>query len=85
MLGVNARLWAMLVVLAVLVGGAALAFAAPDGFIVSGPLTATDQEAQEGYFAVGAEFAVVTKLGSPVHDDLTRLVGRAVVVVVESK
>lgn len=76
--------WLLLILSAVLVG-AALGLAAPEGFSVRCPLTATDQEAQEGYFNCGRELAVVTKPGSPVHDDLQRLVGRDVVVIVESR
>lgn len=76
--------WAVLVALAVCVG-AALAFAAPEGFEVTCPLTAIEQEAQEGYFNCGRELAIVTKPGGPIHDDLTRMLGREVVVIVETK
>lgn len=71
-------------VLALLLGVTVFA-SAGDGFIVRGLMTSTDQEAQEGYFAVGAELAIVTKPGSPIHDDLKRMVGKNVVIVVEAR
>ena len=83
MMGVTARWWLLLIVLT-LFAGAAFVYGEPEGFSVSCPLTATDQEAQEGYFNCGSELMVATKPGSPVHDDLLRMRGRDVVVVVEA-
>jgi len=71
-------------VFGVLLVYAAMASAA-DGFLVRGPLSATDQESQEGYYAIGKELFLVTKPGSPIHDDLKRMVGKNVVVVVEAR
>lgn len=48
------------------------------GFHVTGKLGATDQEAQEGYFALGKELMIVTKPNSPVHDTLRGMVGSEV-------
>lgn len=45
------------------------------GIHVTGTLSATDVEAREGYFALGRELSIVTKPGSPIHDDLQAMVG----------
>lgn len=49
--------------------------AAKPGFHITGKLDCTEQEAQEGYFAVGKDFAVVARPNSPVHDDLLMMRG----------
>lgn len=66
-------------------GWNALLAAEPIGFSVRGVLSATDQEAQEGYFAIGTELYVVTTPKSPVIDDLKAMVGRTVLVIVEAR
>ena len=84
MLGVTARWWLLLIVLT-LFAGAAFVYGEPVGFSVRGLMTATDQEAQEGYFAVGQELMIVTKPGSPIHDDLKAMTGADVTVVVTTR
>ena len=64
---------------------AAMAYGEAQGFPVRCILTATDQEALEGYYACGNELTIVTKPGSPVHDDLQRMLGHVVTVVVETR
>lgn len=82
-MNINQRWWLALYVIAFLVG--ALLYAEPQGFPVRCPLTATNQEAQEGYFNCGSEIMIATKPGSPVHDDLQRMLGHDVIVVVEAR
>ena len=60
-----------------------LAAAAQEGFTVSGRLGATDQEAQEGYFAVDQQTMIVVKPGSELHAYLKGKVGRRVRITVE--
>lgn len=48
------------------------------GIHVTGRLDATEQEAQEGYFALGRELMIVTKPDSPIHDDLRSMIGATV-------
>ena len=67
--------------LAVLVMG--LAAAAQDGFSVGGRLGATDQEAQEGYFAVDNQTMIVVKPGSQLHAYLKSKVGQRVRITIE--
>ena len=55
------------------------------GFSVSCPLSATDQEAQEAYFNCGRELTIVTKPGSPIHDALKAMRGADVTVVVTTR
>ena len=67
---------------------AALLFAlgqAYDGTEFQGELRATDQEAEEGYFAVGSETMVVAKPGSALHRWLRGHVGQRVVVTPQSE
>lgn len=75
--------WALLIIIMLLL--CAGVYGAARGFVITGPITATDQEAQEGYFHVGSEFMVITKPNSPIHDDLKAMIGRDVVVAVEAK
>ncbi len=56
---------------------------AEDGFTVGGRLSATDQEAQEGYFAIDQETMVVVKPRSPFHNYLKSKVGQRVRITVE--
>jgi hypothetical protein len=60
-----------------------LAWAAQEGFTVSGRLGATDQEAQEGYFAIDSQTMIVVKPGSQLHDYLKSKVGRRVRVTIQ--
>jgi hypothetical protein len=57
--------------------------AAQEGFTVSGRLGATDQEAQEGYFAIDQQTMIVVKPGSELHAYLKGKVGRRVRITVE--
>ena len=76
------RRFAVLVAfLAVLLMG--LAVAAQEGFSVSGRLGATDQEAQEGYFAVDNQTMIVVKPGSELHAYLKSKVGQRVRITIE--
>jgi hypothetical protein len=60
-----------------------LAAAAQEGFSVSGRLGATDQEAQEGYFAVDNQTMIVVKPGSQLHGYLKSKVGQRVRITIE--
>ena len=76
------RRFAVLVtLLAVLLTG--LVVAAQEGFSVSGRLGATDQEAQEGYFAVDNQTMIVVKPGSELHGYLKSKVGQRVRITIE--
>lgn len=57
--------------------------AAQEGLSVSGRLGATDQEAQEGYFAIDQQTMIVVKPGSDLHNYLKGKVGRRVRITVE--
>ena len=59
------------------------ALAAQQRFSVSGRLGATDQEAQEGYFAVDNQTMIVVKPGSDLHSYLRARVGQRVRVTIE--
>lgn len=60
-----------------------LAFAAQQGFTVTGRLGATDQEAQEGYFAIDNQTMIVVKPGSDLHGYLRTKVGQRIRVTIE--
>ena len=60
-----------------------LAVAAQEGFSMSGRLGATDQEAQEGYFAVDNQTMIVVKPGSQLHAYLKSKVGQRVRITIE--
>ena len=74
-----------LVVLVAMVGFLVmgLVVAAQEGFTVSGRLGATDQEAQEGYFAIDQQTMIVVKPGSELHAYLKGKVGQRVRITVE--
>ena len=61
-----------------------LALAAQQGFTVTGKLGATDQEAQEGYFAIDNQTMIVVKPGSELHGYLRARVGQRVRVTIET-
>ena len=70
-------------ILALLVAGSGLALAAQQGFSLSGRIGATDQEAQEGYFAIDNQTMIVVKPGSDMHTYLRARVGQRVRVTIE--
>jgi hypothetical protein len=55
---------------------------AATGFVVQGKATATDQELQEGYLAIGREFTLVTTPTSALLPHFRELAGREVLVTV---
>jgi len=57
--------------------------AAQEGFVLSGRLSATDQEADEGYFAIDQQTMIVVKPGSELHAYLRGQSGKRVRIVVE--
>ena len=75
------RLAMLVAVLGVLLAG--MAVAAQQGFSLSGRLGATDQEAQEGYFAIDNQTMIVVKPGSDFHAYLRTKVGQRVRITVE--
>jgi hypothetical protein len=63
----------------------ALAYAAQQAFTIHGRLGATDQEAQEGYFALDSQTMIVVKPGSEIHAYLRSKVGRRVRITIEQE
>lgn len=59
------------------------AAAAQEGFVMTGRVSATDQEADEGYFAIDQQTMVVVKPGSELHAYLRGQAGKRVRLVVE--
>ncbi len=53
------------------------------GFTLTGRLDATDQEADEGYFAIDQQTMLVVKPGSELHAFLRGQAGKRVRIVVE--
>lgn len=64
---------------------AALAQAAQQSFTIRGRLGATDQEAQEGYFALDSQTMIVVKPGSNIHQYLRSKVGQRVRLTIEQE
>lgn len=60
-----------------------MSIAAHDAFALTGRLGATDQEADEGYFAVDQQTMLVVKPGSDLHAYLRRRSGTRVRITVE--
>ena len=60
-----------------------LSVAAQEGFSLAGRMSATDQEADEGYFAIDQQTMVVVKPGSELHTFLRGLAGRRVRITIE--
>lgn len=60
-----------------------LVVAAQEGFSVGGRIGATDQEAQEGDFAVDNQTMIVVKPGSQLHAYLKSKVGQRVRITIE--
>ncbi len=75
------RLAVVVVLMGTLMMG--LAVAAQVGFALTGRLGATDQEADEGYFAIDQETMIVVKPGSDLHAYLRNLSGKRVRLIVE--
>ena len=75
------RFLVLLALLGILLSG--LALAAQQGFSLSGRLGATDQEAQEGYFAIDNQTMIVVKPGSDLHVYLRARVGQRVRLTIE--
>ena len=74
------RFLMLMVLVGILLSGLALA---QQGFSLSGRLGATDQEAQEGYFAIDNQTMIVVKPGSDLHTYLRARVGQRVRVTIE--
>lgn len=68
-------------VMAMVFGG--VAAAVQQGFTIRGRLGATDQEAQEGYFAIDSQTMIVVKPGSELHGYLRGKVGQQIRVSIE--
>jgi hypothetical protein len=49
--------------------------AAAAGFHVTGTMTATDEEREQGYFSLGKDLQIVARQDSPVHGELRKMVG----------
>ena len=54
--------------------GASVPVSGRSGVHITGPLTATFQEAQEGYFSIGKEIAIVVKPESVPHQQMQAMV-----------
>jgi hypothetical protein len=74
-----------LLVLITLMGTMLLGFtvAAQEGFVLAGRLSATDQEADEGYFAIDQQTMLVVKPGSDLHAYLRSKSGKRIRITVE--
>jgi hypothetical protein len=57
--------------------------AAQEGFSLAGRMSATDQEADEGYFAIDQQTMVVVKPGTELHTFLRGMAGRRVRITIE--
>ncbi|OFW02011.1 MAG: hypothetical protein A3I61_00640 [Acidobacteria bacterium RIFCSPLOWO2_02_FULL_68_18] len=64
---------------------AALTYAAQQSFTIRGRVGATDQEAQEGYFALDSQTMIVVKPGSEIHAYLRSKVGQRVRMTIEQE
>jgi hypothetical protein len=60
-----------------------LTVAAQEGFVFAGRISATDQEADEGYFAIDQQTMLVVKPGSDLHAYLRGKSGKRVRITVE--
>ena len=74
------RFLACVALIAMFLSGFALA---QQGFTLSGRVGATDQEAQEGYFAIDNQTMIVVKPGSDLHNYMRARVGQRVRVTIE--
>jgi hypothetical protein len=73
------RLVVIVMTLALLAGVAL----AQQGFTLRGRVGATDQEAQEGYFAIDNQTMIVVKPGSDLHAYMKSRVGQRVRITIE--
>ena len=74
------RFLAFVALVGMLLSGLALA---QQGFTLTGRIGATDQEAQEGYFAIDNQTMIVVKPGSDLHNYMRARVGQRVRVTIE--
>jgi flagellar hook protein FlgE len=74
-----------LVILVALIGTllVGVAIGAQQGFSLTGRVNATDQEAQEGYFAIDNQTMIVVKPGSDLHGYMRSKVGQRIRVTIE--
>jgi hypothetical protein len=75
------RLLVLITLLGTLLLG--LTVAAQEGFVLVGRLSATDQEADEGYFAIDQQTMIVVKPGSDLHTYLRGVAGKRVRITIE--
>lgn len=75
------RLFVLVTLMATLLLG--WSAAAQEGFSLIGRLSATDQEADEGYFAIDQQTMIVVKPGSELHAYLRGQAGKRVRITVE--
>jgi hypothetical protein len=78
--GAMRRFLAFVALVGMLLSGLALA---QQGFTLTGRVGATDQEAQEGYFAIDNQTMIVVKPGSDLHNYMRARVGQRVRVTIE--
>jgi hypothetical protein len=77
------RMVVLVGLVAVFFTGVLATLAAQAAFTVSGRLGATDQEAQEGYFAIDPQTMIVVKPGTEIHAYLRSRVGQPIRVTIE--
>lgn len=58
---------------------------AQDGFVVSGHVSATDSEVDEGYFGIGQETAIVARPGTAAHAWLKAHAGQRIRLTLEGE
>ncbi len=73
----------LFIVLATFLLGVGTPTRANESFSLKGNLSATDQEADEGYFAIGQETMIVVKPKSDLHTYLRGQVGKRIRIIVE--
>jgi hypothetical protein len=78
--GAMKRLLLFVALMGLLLSGLAVA---QQGFTLTGRVGATDQEAQEGYFAIDNQTMIVVKPGSDLHNYMRARVGQRVRVTIE--
>lgn len=76
------RLVLLVAVLAIVLTGLGAA-AAQAGYSLSGRLGATEQEAQEGYFAIDNQTMIVVRPGSDMHAFLRGRIGQRIRLTIE--
>jgi hypothetical protein len=73
------------VLVALTLVGLSLTVSAQQGTTVSGLVSASDQEVEEGYFALGQEVTVVAKPGSVLHSWLNSHKGERVTITLDQE